>query len=94
MWQGSAAEYRHERDNEIVRLECLSKRKDCCKDARGGVVDAHPSRGRYAEMEQEHDRLEDRACELRIKLSDLRTEIANKVLATRQSTIDPKEGNG
>lgn len=71
MWQGSAAEYRHERDNEVVCAECGAKRKDCCTGP-GGVRDAHESRYRLGQLEQEHERLQDEAHAVGLKLAEHR----------------------
>lgn len=93
MWSGSAAEYRHERDNEIVCAECGAKRKDLCRDPNGNVVDGHASRAQYALLEREHEAAEDRAYAIQHQLSDLRTKIRvaeEKRQAARGLPVDEK----
>ncbi len=79
MWRGSAMEYRHERDNEIVCEECGSKRKDLCRDTSGNVVDGHSPRSWYMALETRYERLQDEACEVGIQLANQREKIRKSV---------------
>lgn len=74
MWGGSAAEYRHEQANEIVCAECGAKRKDVCRNAIGNAIDSHASRGRLEMAIAEFNRLQDRASDIGVTISNMRHE--------------------
>lgn len=74
MWQGSAAEYRYEHQNEVVCLQCGAKRKDLCTGP-GGVVDAHYSRSAYEDLLREYDRKQDEAYQVSIKIEEYRQKV-------------------
>jgi len=76
---GSLLEYDLYRANEIVCLECGSKRQAFCRNNENGeIVDGHPSRKRYAELEEERDRLETLASMMSGKIERYRREVSER----------------
>ena len=84
MWRGSAAEYRHERENEVVCLDCGAKRKDACTTSDGAACHGHPTRAHYAEMEEAHRRAQDRVHELQRRLDEYRAQVREKWTAAEK----------